>query len=252
MDAELISAYQKIPSEGFVNWDDLPATREFFVRMHHELTAGTPDSENVVKEDRSVPGPEGASEVPVRLYRPIGSSGALPGVLWIHGGGYEHGSVEEDDLVCQHVAEEVGCVVVSVEYRLAPEYPFPAPMEDCYAALEWMAGNAPTLGIDPARIAITGPSAGGGLTAGLALLALNFSLRPGCLAAPMPQARRVSRDAGGAAMPARHVGRLDTRPRTGGLASVPRRSGRTRLRSPTGLRRRPAVSAVRVVAPDRR
>jgi acetyl esterase/lipase len=171
MDAELISAYQKIPSEGFVDWDDLPATREFFVRMHHELTAGTPDSENVVKEDRSVPGPEGASEVPVRVYRPIGSSGALPGVLWIHGGGYVHGSVEEDDLVCQHVAEEVGCVVVSVEYRLAPEYPFPAPMEDCYAALEWMAGNAPTLGVDPDRIAITGPSAGGGLTAGLALLA---------------------------------------------------------------------------------
>jgi acetyl esterase/lipase len=94
MDAELISAYQKIPSEGFVDWDDLPATREFFVRMHHESTAGTPDSENVVKEDRSVPGPEGASEVPVRVYRPIGSSGALPGVLWIHGGGYVYGSVE--------------------------------------------------------------------------------------------------------------------------------------------------------------
>src|SRR5215218_6258348 len=73
MDAELISAYQKIPSEGFVDWDDLPATREFFVRMHHELTAGTPDSENVVKEDRSVPGPEGASEVPVRVYRPSGA-----------------------------------------------------------------------------------------------------------------------------------------------------------------------------------
>lgn len=171
MDAELIAAYQGVPAEGLINWDDLPATREFFAGMLQEMTVGIPDSENVIKEDRSVSGPEDAPEVPVRVYRPTESSGTLPGVLWIHGGGYVLGGVEEDDLVCQHVAEEVGCVVVSVEYRLAPEYPFPAPMEDCYAALKWMAGNALELGIDPARIAITGPSAGGGLTAGLALLA---------------------------------------------------------------------------------
>ncbi len=109
--------------------------------------------------------------VPVRVYRPVESSGTLPGVLWIHGGGYVLGGVEEDDLACQHVCEAVGCVVVSVEYRLAPEHPFPAPLEDCYAALKWMAGNALDLGVDPARIAIAGGSAGGGLTAGLALLA---------------------------------------------------------------------------------
>ncbi len=92
-------------------------------------------------------------------------------MLWIHGGGYVVGSVEQDDLVAQHVCEAVHCIVVSVDYRLAPEHPFPAPLEDCYAALKWMASNALDLGIDPARIAITGPSAGGGLTAGLALLA---------------------------------------------------------------------------------
>ncbi len=171
MDAELIAAYAEVPPEGLINWDDLPATREFFAQMLEELTADIPDSENVVKEDRKVPGPEGDPEVPVRVYRPTKSSGTLPGVLWIHGGGYVIGGVQEDDLVCQHVAEAVECVVVSVEYRLAPEHPFPAPIEDCYAALKWMASDALDLGVDPARLAITGPSAGGGLTAGLALLA---------------------------------------------------------------------------------
>jgi acetyl esterase/lipase len=171
MDAELIAAYQEVPVEGLINWDDLPATREMFAGLLEELTAGIPDSENVVKEDRKISGPEGAPEVPVRVYRPVRSTGTLPGVLWIHGGGYVIGGVEEDDLVCQHVCEEVGCVVTSVGYRLAPEHPFPAPLEDCYAALKWMAEEAQDLGVDPARIAITGPSAGGGLTAGLALLA---------------------------------------------------------------------------------
>ena len=171
MDAELIATYQEIPPEGLFDWDDLPATRTMLAGLFEQMTAGIPDSENVVKEDRMVPGPEGAPEVPVRVYRPAQSTGTLPGVLWIHGGGYVVGSVGQDDLVAQRVAEEVHCVLVSVDYRLAPEHPFPAPLEDCYAALKWMAGGAPELGMDPARIAITGPSAGGGLTAGLALLA---------------------------------------------------------------------------------
>ena len=74
--------------------------------------------------------------MPVRIYRRTQSTGTLPGVLWLHGGGYVIGGVEQDDLVCQQqVAAAVGCVVVSVDYRLAPEHPFPAPLEDCYAAL---------------------------------------------------------------------------------------------------------------------
>ncbi|MGF1470915.1 MAG: alpha/beta hydrolase [Rubrobacteraceae bacterium] len=166
MDPELVAAYREVPPKGFVDWEDLPETRVFFEQM----TADIPDSENVTKEDRTVPGPEGAPEVPVRVYRPVESSGILPGVLWIHGGGYIVGSVDQEDLVSQNVTEAVECVVVSVDYRLAPEHPFPAPLEDCYAALKWMASNAGDLGVDPARIAITGPSAGGGLTAGLALL----------------------------------------------------------------------------------
>ncbi len=171
MDTELVAAYQEVPPEGLINWDDLPQARVFLAQMFEELTADIPDSENVTKEDRTIPGLEGDPEVPVRVYRPVGSAGTLPGVLWIHGGGYVVGSVDQDDLIAQHVTEAVKCVVVSVDYRLAPEHPFPAPLEDCYAALKWMSSNAPDLGIDPARIAITGPSAGGGLTAGLALLA---------------------------------------------------------------------------------
>ena len=185
MDAELIAAYQEVPPEGLINWDYLPATRQFFAQMLEELTADIPDSENVTKEDRIVPGPEGGPEIPVRVYRPTESSGTLPGVLWIHGGGYVIGGVDEDDLVCQHVAETVECVVVSVEYRLAPEHPFPAPVEDCYAALKWMAGSALELGIDPVRIAITGGSAGGGLTAGLALLVRDRGEIPVAFQAPI-------------------------------------------------------------------
>ena len=73
MDVELIAAYQEVPVEGLIDWEDLPATREFFAGMLREMTADIPDSENVVKEDRSVPGPEGAPEVPVRVYRPVGN-----------------------------------------------------------------------------------------------------------------------------------------------------------------------------------
>ena len=170
MDPELLAAYQAMPAEGIFDWEDLPATREMFSGVVARVTAAIPDSENVAKEDRTVPGPEGVPEVPVRVYRPVKGSGTLPAVLWIHGGGYVIGGVEEEDLACQHVSEAVGCVVVSVGYRLAPEHPFPAPLEDCYAALKWIAGSASQFDVDPARIAVVGASSGGGLAAGLALL----------------------------------------------------------------------------------
>jgi acetyl esterase/lipase len=107
----------------------------------------------------------------VRIYQPAGRAAMLPALLWIHGGGYVIGSVEADDLRMRRLAAAVDCVVVSVEYRLAPEHPFPAALEDCYAALKWLSIHAADLGIDRARIAIGGASAGGGLAASLALLA---------------------------------------------------------------------------------
>ena len=95
----------------------------------------------------------------------------MPALVWIHGGGYVLGSPEGDSLNMKTLVSEVGCAVVSVDYRLAPESPFPAGVEDCYAALEWTHAQASALGIDPERIAIGGGSAGGGLAAALALLA---------------------------------------------------------------------------------
>jgi acetyl esterase/lipase len=131
-----------------------------------------PDRDDVRKEDREVPGPDGAPDVPIRIYRPKDAvGGALPGVLEIHGGGFMLGSIDMMDPWCQRVSAEVGAVVVSVEYRLAPEHPFPAGVEDCYAALSWTAKEAAAVGVDPNRLAIAGQSAGGGLAAATALLA---------------------------------------------------------------------------------
>lgn len=170
-DPELVAALQAFPVEDIIAWDNLLATRELAAQMFEALAASSPASSYVVKENRLVPGPQGAPEVPVRVYRPADSTGTLPGLLWIHGGGYVLGSIQQDDLMMQHIVEAVGCLVVSVEYRLAPENPFPAPVDDCYAALKWMAAHAAELGVDPARLAVGGASAGGGLAAGLVLLA---------------------------------------------------------------------------------
>jgi acetyl esterase/lipase len=126
---------------------------------------------DVVREDRTVPGPAGEPDITVRIYRPRQATDPIPGVCWIHGGGMVVGWIDEDDQLCEHMVLTVGCVVVSVEYRLAPEHPHPAPVEDCYAGLVWTADHAAELGIDPTRLAIAGASAGGGLAAGVALLA---------------------------------------------------------------------------------
>jgi acetyl esterase/lipase len=133
-----------------------------------------PENPNVAKEDRQVPGPAGAPDITVRVYRPIDrSSGgdALPGIYFIHGGGMVLGDIAGEDPVATTLCDAVGAVVVSVEYRLAPEHPHPAPVEDCYAGLVWTAKNAAELGIDPTRLAIYGGSAGGGLALGTVLLA---------------------------------------------------------------------------------
>lgn len=104
----------------------------------------------------------------VRLHRPPDASGAGPALLWIHGGGYLIGSAAQDDVLCRRFARLLGITVAAVDYRLAPEYPYPIPLEDCYTALTWLAGLP---AVDPAKVAIGGASAGGGLAAALALLA---------------------------------------------------------------------------------
>jgi acetyl esterase/lipase len=130
-----------------------------------------PDNPDVSKEDLTVPGPEGEPDITVRVYRPVNATTGLPGIYFIHGGGMILGNVAGEDPVASLLCDQVGAVVVSVEYRLAPEDPHPAPVEDCYAGLTWMAKNSTELGFDPDRLALYGGSAGGGLVIATALLA---------------------------------------------------------------------------------
>lgn len=168
----------KAPLDGFLaatnggfNLHDIPGTRKGMEQLMEAMMSQIPAIEGVKTEDRLVAGPTGAPQVPVRIYQPTQRADTLlPAMLWIHGGGYVLGNVEQDDVSAKIMALTINCVVVSVEYRLAPENPFPAPLEDCYAALKWLAAHTKELGIDKSRIAIGGASAGGGLTAGLALL----------------------------------------------------------------------------------
>ena len=119
-------------------------------------------------EDRAVPGPAG--EIPVRIYRPEGAA-PLPALVHFHGGGWVIGSLDGADITCRALANASGCVVVSVDYRLAPEHRFPAAPQDCYAAARWVAEHAGELGIDPARVGVSGDSAGGNLATVVALMA---------------------------------------------------------------------------------
>lgn len=112
------------------------------------------------------------TELLIKIYEPVKKPETpLPAFLWIHGGGYLMGHPDLDDSLCEQFVLRVNCVVGSIDYRLAPEHAYPAAIEDCYAGLKWMAEHADELQIDPARLAIGGASAGGGLTAALAILA---------------------------------------------------------------------------------
>ncbi|WP_018759405.1 alpha/beta hydrolase [Paenibacillus terrigena] len=126
-------------------------------------------SEDVCTTSRMIPG--AAGEMLVKIYEPAQRTDAkLPAMLWIHGGGYVMGHPDMDDALCERFVQAAKCVVVSVDYRLAPEHAYPAAIEDCYAGLTWMTDEAELLRIDLERVAIAGASGGGGLTAALALM----------------------------------------------------------------------------------
>jgi acetyl esterase/lipase len=166
VDPELIAILDQIPTTKL--------TTEILGRIRAMSAQARPDSPefpDITVSERFVPGPEGAPDVRVLVYLPASLPRPLPVLLWIHGGGYVMGSADESDLMAKSTVSAIGCAVVSVDYRLAPETPYPGPVEDCYAALQWLATHADELGIDPQRIAVGGGSAGGGLAAALALLA---------------------------------------------------------------------------------
>jgi acetyl esterase len=153
---------------------NLPDLSELDAVKARDLTkaqrATLPPGPDALVEDREIPGPSGP--IAVRIFRPFGTDGKrLPALMWFHGGGFVIGSVAESDADCRKLATEASAAVVSVEYRLAPEHPFPAAPEDCYAATAWVVEHAAELGIDPGRIAVGGDSAGGNLAAVVALMA---------------------------------------------------------------------------------
>lgn len=168
VDPALRAGLEAFPPD-LLDLTDIPGTRAMLSELFGMIPA--PVIDGVSSQDHHVPGPPGDPAVLVRVYEPVSRPATLPSLLWIHGGGYVLGSIQDDDARVRQLAKTINAVVVSVEYRLAPEHPFPAPVEDCYAALKWLFANASSLGVDASRIAIGGPSAGGGLTAGLALLA---------------------------------------------------------------------------------
>ena len=162
LDAEIAPLLELAPTLQ-LSVDALPAVRDLRnTQFQVELSDGVERTDHVVSED---------PHVVVRVHRPKGVAGPLPCVYSIHGGGYVLGTYEMDDARFDRLCTRFSCVGISVEYRLAPETSYPGPLEDCYAGLSWTYDHADELGVDGARIGIGGVSAGGGLAAGLALLA---------------------------------------------------------------------------------
>lgn len=151
---ELRSVARFLP-RGVVGPRTLPLLRRIDARQRDRARAGV----EVVR----------VGPVSCRLHRPPGGTdGPRPALLWIHGGGYVIGTAAQDDAICAELAQRLGIVVAAVDYRLAPEHPFPTPLHDCHDALAWLAGHDE---VDARRVAVGGASAGGGLAAALALLA---------------------------------------------------------------------------------
>lgn len=169
IDPELLPLLAQFPQEELTR-ETLPLIRANMEQAVHLALQAVPQGVASSQELR-VPGPKGAPEVRLVVYRPVGEAANLPVYLHMHGGGYVLGKPELGAVRNSALAAELRCLVVSVDYRLGPECPHPAPVEDCYAALRWIHANASRLGGDPRRIAIGGESAGAGLAAALGLLA---------------------------------------------------------------------------------
>jgi acetyl esterase len=167
-DPEVQAIASKFPS---VNVADVSGTRALFdalLKAAADATGGPATDDRVTQTHRTIPGPAGAPDIRVRIYTPKASSGSRPAFVSFHGGAFILGDLETEHGRCLALAAKGGAVSIGVEYRLAPENPFPAGVEDCYAALKWVADNAESLGVDKNRIAIGGGSAGGGLSASVA------------------------------------------------------------------------------------
>jgi|TARA_B110000263_G_scaffold161579_1_gene140464 acetyl esterase len=159
IDPVLLAVLEAFPMQ----FDDLGSMTAQEVRALFEQREPPPGEDVASVEDLEVPGPDGP--LPVRVYRPDGAAVPAPVVVFFHGGGWVLGSIATHDATCRGLANRTGAVYVSVDYRLAPEHPYPAAPEDCYAATCWVVDHAADLGVDPGRLAVAGDSAGGNLAA---------------------------------------------------------------------------------------
>jgi acetyl esterase len=162
VDKDLVDALQATP-EWSLSIESLP-----YLRDYKKVEAMSAPEGFVINNYKTSPLADG-HQVPVRVYRPAGLDKDAPAMIFIHGGGFVMGDVSSRDPLCLGLAHHGQCVVVSVDYRLAPEHTFPAGFDDCYAALEWLAKKPIEASLSPAKIAVCGISAGGGLAAALAL-----------------------------------------------------------------------------------
>ena len=178
-DPELAPMLDLLPDSSELDISDPAASREGFRQLIDAMNAELDDS-GVTLENLSIAGPGDAPDVPLRIYRPEAQAGVVPAILHIHGGGFVIGDLDSELGICLALCRNLGIVVVSVDYRLAPETPYPGGLEDCYCALNWMHDNTAELQIDPARIALFGQSAGGGLSAATALLSRDRNGPPIC------------------------------------------------------------------------
>ncbi|MHA3791117.1 alpha/beta hydrolase [Sphingomonas sp. YL-JM2C] len=167
IDPEYLPIVKMVP---IIDLEDVAAARAA-LKAVFEAAGASPRDPLVVSADHHVPGWDGAPDVLVRTFRPADATGDLPALLWIQGGGYVLGAADLDDALCGQLAIEQQCLVASVAYRRAPEAPFPAASDDCYAAARWLFAKVGELDIDASRIAVGGASAGGGAAAALALRA---------------------------------------------------------------------------------
>lgn len=163
VDPALRPLLEAVPTQR-LSADMLPALRE------QGFPAPLFADRGVMLERRSVPGPKGAPNILLHIYRPPDAAGPLPCIYHIHGGGHVTGSAADLEWLHHPLVADLNCLLVSVDYRLSPEAPFPAAIEDCYAGLGWLFEQADALGVDRDRIGVMGESAGGGLAAALALM----------------------------------------------------------------------------------
>lgn len=171
IDPELLDALERFPLLDFTP-DKLAATRAKMAAARANWSSAPSPDDPIQRQELAIGAPGREAKLRLLTYRPIGhGNGPLSVIISIHGGAFVMGESEMDEPENRRFASELGAFVISVDYRLAPEHPFPAGLEDCYAALAYVHQNADALNIDGTRIAIVGKSAGGGIAAGLCLLA---------------------------------------------------------------------------------